>query len=83
MALWTRTTRHTTAHHGPRRFLRCSTRTGAGEGVANAGADRRRRLRAALAGLSRSRTRDENHILRAYLMGYMTCFGFAGGGLCC
>jgi hypothetical protein len=22
-----------------------------------------------------------NHILRAYLMGYMTCFGFAGGGL--
>src|SRR5580698_4310343 len=21
------------------------------------------------------------HILRAYLMGYMTCFGFAGGGL--
>ena len=23
-----------------------------------------------------------NHILRAYLMGYMTCFGFAGGGLC-
>jgi hypothetical protein len=24
----------------------------------------------------------KNHILRAYLMGYMTCFGFAGGGLC-
>lgn len=23
----------------------------------------------------------KNHILRAYLMGYMTCFGFAGGGL--
>jgi hypothetical protein len=23
-----------------------------------------------------------NHLLRAYLMGYMTCFGFAGGGLC-
>jgi len=22
-----------------------------------------------------------NHLLRAYLMGYMTCFGFAGGGL--
>jgi hypothetical protein len=22
-----------------------------------------------------------NHIIRAYLMGYMTCFGFAGGGL--
>ena len=22
-----------------------------------------------------------NHILRAYLLGYMTCFGFAGGGL--
>src|ERR1035437_2830971 len=22
-----------------------------------------------------------NHILRAYLMGYMTCFNFAGGGL--
>ncbi len=22
------------------------------------------------------------HLLRAYLMGYMTCFGFAGGGLC-
>lgn len=22
------------------------------------------------------------HILRAYLLGYMTCFGFAGGGLC-
>ena len=24
----------------------------------------------------------KNHIIRAYLMGYMTCFGFAGGGLC-
>jgi hypothetical protein len=24
----------------------------------------------------------KNHILRAYLMGYMTCFNFAGGGLC-
>jgi hypothetical protein len=23
----------------------------------------------------------KNHILRAYLLGYMTCFGFAGGGL--
>ena len=23
----------------------------------------------------------KNHIIRAYLMGYMTCFGFAGGGL--
>ena len=23
----------------------------------------------------------KNHLLRAYLMGYMTCFGFAGGGL--
>jgi hypothetical protein len=23
-----------------------------------------------------------NHILRAYLLGFMTCFGFAGGGLC-
>ena len=23
-----------------------------------------------------------NHILRAYLMGYMTCFNFAGGALC-
>jgi len=23
-----------------------------------------------------------NHLLRAYLMGYMTCFNFAGGGLC-
>ncbi len=22
-----------------------------------------------------------NHLLRAYLLGYMTCFGFAGGGL--
>lgn len=22
------------------------------------------------------------HVLRAYLLGYMTCFGFAGGGLC-
>src|SRR5438034_2379161 len=22
-----------------------------------------------------------NHILRAYLLGYMICFGFAGGGL--
>ncbi len=22
-----------------------------------------------------------NHLLRAYLMGFMTCFGFAGGGL--
>jgi hypothetical protein len=22
-----------------------------------------------------------NHILRAYLMGYMTCFNFAGGAL--
>ena len=24
----------------------------------------------------------KNHIIRAYLMGWMTCFGFAGGGLC-
>lgn len=24
----------------------------------------------------------KNHILRAYLMGYMTCFNFAGGALC-
>jgi hypothetical protein len=24
----------------------------------------------------------KNHIIRAYLLGYMTCFGFAGGGLC-
>lgn len=24
----------------------------------------------------------KNHIIRAYLMGFMTCFGFAGGGLC-
>ena len=23
-----------------------------------------------------------NHIIRAYLLGYMTCFGFAGGALC-
>src|ERR1035441_655673 len=23
-----------------------------------------------------------NHILRAYVMGYMTCFNFAGGALC-
>ena len=23
-----------------------------------------------------------DHILRAYLLGFMTCFGFAGGGLC-
>src|ERR1700722_6987992 len=23
----------------------------------------------------------KNHLLRAYLMGYMTCFNFAGGGL--
>jgi hypothetical protein len=23
-----------------------------------------------------------NHILRAYTLGFMTCFGFAGGGLC-
>src|ERR1035441_6444282 len=23
-----------------------------------------------------------NHIIRAYLMGYMTCFNFAGGALC-
>ncbi len=26
-------------------------------------------------------TEGRNHILRAYLLGYMTCFGFAGGGL--
>jgi hypothetical protein len=25
--------------------------------------------------------RGKNHILRAYLLGYMTCFNFAGGGL--
>ena len=24
----------------------------------------------------------KNHILRAYLAGYMTCFNFAGGALC-
>jgi len=24
----------------------------------------------------------KHHIIRAYLMGYMTCFNFAGGGLC-
>ena len=27
------------------------------------------------------RTGGRTHLLRAYLMGYMTCFGFAGGGL--
>ena len=26
-------------------------------------------------------SQGRNHLLRAYLMGYMTCFGFAGGGL--
>ena len=69
------------AHHGPRTMP-------AGLGVPPAVALWRTRLLivavgfALLSFLLFSWTHSgRNHMLRAYLLGYMTCFGFAGGGL--
>jgi hypothetical protein len=71
---------HYDAHHGPRTL---PASLAAPEAVS---AWRTRFLIlaviAAIASLAFAFTSEgRNHILRAYLLGYMTCFGFAGGGL--
>ena len=49
--------------------------------MADARADRRRGLRGCSRWSFVFTPEGRNHLLRAYLMGFMTCFNFAGGGL--
>ena len=44
-------------------------------------ADRRGGCRVCVSVLFAFTHEGRNHLLRAYLMGFMTCFSFAGGGL--